>query len=162
VPVVLVSYVFSVVFVAAAAFGGGHAPDMERRSHFGLRVTAPALLTVLMEAAAHNMDPVGVVPALPPLMIFLCILAIMLVPSVLFRSRDSPPGDDDDDGGSDPGQPPSPPDPPSGDLPLPDADPARWRVRDHDRPDLRDARPAGLRGSRSALALTSLGDQRRP
>ena len=161
---VLGSLVFSVVLVTAAAFAGSQVAGIERRSHFGLRVllsclTAPALLLVLIGGAALNVLPDAAIVVLALLLIFLCLPAMMLIPSVLFRSPDSSSGDADDGGGSDPGQPPSPHDLPSGDLPLPDADPGRWRVRDHDRPDLRDAparRPA--REPQRALALTSLGD----
>lgn len=48
---------------------------------------------------------------------------------------DSSSGDDEDDGGggSGPGAPPRPPADPRGGVPLPDADQARRRLRDHDR-----------------------------
>lgn len=165
---VLGSFVFSGVLVTAAAFAGSQVPGMEKRSHFGLRVlvsclTAPALLLVLIGGVELNVLPDGAVVVLVLSLIFLCVPALMLLPSVLFRSSDSSPGDADDGGGSDPGQPPSPPDPSSGPLPLPDADPGRWRVRDHDRPDLRDAPPRRpAREPERTLAPTSLGDQCRP
>ncbi|MBV8997453.1 MAG: hypothetical protein JO304_00240 [Solirubrobacterales bacterium] len=72
----------------------------------------------------------------------LVLLAIMLAPALLPRSvlypgeTDSPPDSPNDDGGGGRGptsDPPAPPAPPGGGIPLPDAAPARVRVRDHDR-----------------------------
>ena len=82
------------------------------------------------------------------------LLVIMLAPVLLPRSvlypgaTDSPPEGPDDDGGGGRGggrgpksDPPAPPEPPGGGIPLPDAAPARVRIRDHDRPAL-TPRPA--------------------
>lgn len=74
---------------------------------------------------------------------YLLIMAVLLGPaclprSVLYPDHGSPPDgrDADDSGGGTPPMPPTPPSTPGGGIPLPDADPARIRVRDHDRPDL--------------------------
>src|SRR5438477_4668687 len=79
----------------------------------------------------------------------LVFAAALLLP-VLRDSPDLPPGSDpgsDGGGGRGPGRPPGPPDLPRGGLPLPDAVPARARLRDHRRlSDLRtrpERRPAG-------------------
>jgi hypothetical protein len=85
-------------------------------------------------------DPVGLLYAL-------CIV-LLLVP-VLLRWSTSPPGssdsDSDDGWGKGPPEPPAPPKTPWGGIPLPDAEPARVRLRGHyrlsDRP-ARDRRPA--------------------
>ncbi len=71
--------------------------------------------------------------------------SLILIPSLLFNASESSqgPSDADGGGGTDPRQPPSPPSVPGGRIPLPDAEQARERVRDHDRPDrVRPRRPA--------------------
>ncbi len=77
-----------------------------------------------------------------------CLLAVLLIPALLGRSS-SPPGPSDS--GSDDGWgkgrrgPFTPPNAPRGGLPIPDAEPARVRLRDHDRltgPAVRERRPA--------------------
>jgi hypothetical protein len=77
----------------------------------------------------------------------LCAAALIL--PALRGGSDLPPGserDSDDGWGHGPPPPPAPVDPPSGGLPLPDATPARVRLRDHRRlSDLlprRERRPA--------------------
>jgi hypothetical protein len=74
----------------------------------------------------------------------LFVLAIVLVPILLGRRGDSPghPGTDSGpDDGDGPGGSPTRPNNPRGGIPLPDADPARARLRDHHRlPDLLPAR----------------------
>jgi hypothetical protein len=72
----------------------------------------------------------------------LSVAGVMLVPGILFGSPGTPPADGDDNGGSGPGPPPLTPPPGGGDLPLPDAEPASRRRRDHDRPQLGHARPS--------------------
>jgi hypothetical protein len=69
--------------------------------------------------------------------------AILLTPAVLFRDRGPSSGPADSDGGGGGGtEPPSAPVPmpPSGGVPLSDADPAPVRLRDHDRRGLRRLR----------------------
>jgi hypothetical protein len=64
------------------------------------------------------------------------VLAVIFLPMVLGRPG-RPPGqsdsDSDDGGGSGPGQPPAPSHTPGGGIPLDDAEPARSRLRGHDR-----------------------------
>jgi hypothetical protein len=78
------------------------------------------------------------------LFFFWGIVTIMLVPAWLFGASPSSsgPSDDGGDGGDmDPPQPPGPRGAPRGDIPLPDADQARERLRDHGRPDRRGIPP---------------------
>jgi hypothetical protein len=71
------------------------------------------------------------------------VLLLMFLPMILGR-RNSPPGgsdsDSDDGWGRGPSGPRRPPDPPRGGIPLRDAEPARVRLRGHDR--LMDRLPA--------------------
>jgi hypothetical protein len=63
----------------------------------------------------------------------LACVAVLMIPA-LREPPDSPPHSDSDDGwGRGPRQPPKPPEPPRGGIPLPDALPARVRLRDHRR-----------------------------
>jgi hypothetical protein len=76
----------------------------------------------------------------------LACVAVLMLPA-LREPPDSPPWSDSDDGwGRGPREPPKPPESPRGGIPLPDAAPARVRLRDHRRlADLlprRDRRPA--------------------
>ncbi len=62
--------------------------------------------------------------------------ALILTPELLFSGEDSSSGPSDADGGGGTNLgPPSPPSAPRGGIPLTDAEQARERVRDHDRPD---------------------------
>jgi hypothetical protein len=74
------------------------------------------------------------------------VLLVMFLPLLLGR-RGSPPGrpdsDSDDGWGKGPRRPQMPPDLPRGGIPMPDAEPARERLRDHHR--LRDRIPAPAR-----------------
>jgi hypothetical protein len=140
--VIVWAFTLSLMLVAAVDVGG-QVSDRERRSCFGLRVVlsvlgAPAVLSVLAGAAALHVVPEQTSVVAFALMVF-CSPALLLVPSVLYSTPDAAPGDSGYGGGAGPG-PPSPPDRPSGDLPLPDAAPGGWRVRDHRR-DLPRARP---------------------
>jgi hypothetical protein len=106
----------------------------------------------LMLATVVWIGELGVLPAVAaktfmPLFLLLGVVGLMLVPCLLYRRALPPPGPSDSDGGggSGPGRPPSSPDAPRGGIPLPDADPASARARDHtapvfDRPNRR--RPA--------------------
>jgi hypothetical protein len=74
------------------------------------------------------------------------VLAVLFLPLLLGRSSSPPgppePGSDDGGGGSPP-RPPKIPSSPSGGIPLPDAQPARVRLRD--RGQLADRLPARQR-----------------
>ena len=69
--------------------------------------------------------------------------AILLAPAVLFRDSGWPGPSDGDDGGGGggPPPPPRPPAPPRGGIPLPDADQASIRLRDHGRAVWQRLRP---------------------
>ncbi|HWH09804.1 MAG TPA: hypothetical protein VG165_01645 [Solirubrobacteraceae bacterium] len=103
-----------------------------------LIVFAPLLvLIVVFRLFPSAADGLGGLWALYPLW---WLLSMMLVPAVLFRDRGDgpgPPPPSDDDGGTGPPRRPSPRGAPRGGLPLPDADQARWRVRDQHGPDRR-------------------------
>lgn len=79
----------------------------------------------------------------------LACVAVLLIPA-LRDGPDSPPrpsdGGSDDGWGNYPRRPPSPRDVPGGGIPLPDAEPARVRLRDHgrlsERLPARERRPA--------------------
>jgi hypothetical protein len=134
----IVTVVFLELFLVALwiAVGAGR----ERRSHFWVRLLL-ACLAVPALVAATGFMALNVLSAdvakvlLPP--VFLCgVAALMLVPGLLYRGSGSSPGPSDSDGGggSGPRRPPRPPESPRGGIPLPDADQARTRARDHSRP----------------------------
>lgn len=84
---------------------------------------------------------------LPGLLALLITVAVVLAPMLLSRNPsagESDPGTDDDGGGGPP-PPRTPPDSP-GSIPLHDADPARVRLRNHDR--LSDLLPGARRRDR--------------
>src|SRR5581483_7612708 len=72
----------------------------------------------------------------------LAVPTLMVAPVLLYR-RPGPSSDsgEGDAGGGGPDAPPPPPPVPRGGIPLPDAEPAGVRERDHDRPRLADRRP---------------------
>jgi hypothetical protein len=79
------------------------------------------------------------VPAADPLVLVYVLgvfAAALLVPALLCRfvfPPDAADSDSDDGWGKRPPQPPIAPSPPRGGVPLPDAEPARARLRDHGR-----------------------------
>jgi hypothetical protein len=155
------------IMLVAAADASGQVGGKVRRSRLGLRVVvsvlaAPAFLFFLTVGAALHVLPEQTSLVAFVLMI-LCSPALLLAPSVLYRTPDSAPGDADSGGGSDPGQPPPVPGRPSGDLPLPSAEPGRWRVRDHRR-DLRHARPRRSvpEPDRAPIPASPVGQRPRP
>lgn len=78
------------------------------------------------------------------LFFFWGIVTIMLVPAWLFGASPSASGPSDDGGNGGDMDPPHAPGPrgaPRGAIPLPDADQARERMRDHGRPDRRGVPP---------------------
>lgn len=72
--------------------------------------------------------------------------AVALIVPALRNRPDAPPNGSDDGWGGGPSRPIEPPAPPRGGIPLPDAQPARVRLRDHrrlaDRLPRHDRRPA--------------------
>ena len=125
-------------------------PRTRRRRHFWLRfalsvLAMPAFALALTEVSAVGALSEQATASLGLLLMMCCIPALVLVPGVLFEHT-GPPGPEDDGGGGNggPSRPPSPRDQPLGDLPLPDAEPAQWRLRDHVRPT-HDRTPARRR-----------------
>jgi hypothetical protein len=110
-----------------------------------MRLPALAAIGALIGAAVA-----GAHAAVQPLLLVTVLLLPVLLPRrILYPADgDSPADDSGDDGGGGRGphpEPPKPPDAPRGGLPLPDAQPARIRLRDHGRRVLtphRQRRPA--------------------
>lgn len=149
------SVAFLLCFAGIGLAAGG--PSAQRRSYFWLRLVLfpamPAGLVLILGALL----PVENVHALSAALVLLAIPTLMFVPALLYRNSGYPPSSGEDDGGGGPGPdpPPSRPTPPRGGIPLPDARPARARIRDHNRPKLTDRRlrrPAREPGRRRAPA----------
>jgi hypothetical protein len=109
------------------------------------------LVPVIAFAGALLAGATGHRALLQPLVLLTVLLAPALLPRKVLYPPAVPPSsgtdddDDDDGGGRGPRKPPQAPEGPRGGLPLPDADPARVRIRDHRRPALirfRARRPA--------------------
>lgn len=119
----------------------------QRRPHFWLRLLMVPLVPACAFLIASAILPIWRTQAMAWL-VLMAIPAFILLPALLFRPPGSPPGPSGDGGGGPPGpDPPPPPAPtrPRGGIPLPDAEQARTRVRDHFRPRLigrRARRPA--------------------
>jgi hypothetical protein len=103
---------------------------------------AVCLLRLMPVLVALALTPI-LVPGSATVFPYLLIMAVLLGPaclprSVLYPDHGSPPDcrDADGGGGGTPPEPPMPPAAPRGGIPLPDADPARVRARDHLRRDL--------------------------
>jgi hypothetical protein len=119
-----------------------------RRSHFWLRavlaaLALPALMAILVGIAVQRVvtlpdDNAG--KDVLTLLFFVGVVALMFVPALLYHRLDSSPGPPgpSDDGGAGPGPSRPPPIGPRGGVPLPDADQARARARDHGAPKLPD------------------------
>jgi hypothetical protein len=120
----------------------GPAMGRQKRSHFGARVslTTIGLLIALLLAVTQNGLPQSVAIRI---WIAFTVLALVTAPFVWYRSPGRFPGSSDSDGPEGPGPDEHPPQPPAprGDVPLPDADQALARVRDHTRSRLVDRRP---------------------
>jgi len=108
------------------------------------------LVPVIAFAGALLAGSTGNRALLQPLVLVTVLLAPVLLPRKVLYPPPAPPSsgtddDDDDGGGRGPRKPPQAPEGPRGGLPLPDADPAQVRIRDHRRPALmrfRARRPA--------------------
>ena len=116
------------------------APDVVSqagRARYAFRMTGDSQLILLMIAGVHLLG--------------LACVAVLMV-TALRASPDDPPhstnSDGDDGRGNKPRQPRAPSGRPRGGIPLPDAEPARVRLRDHRRASTeppcrdRDRRPA--------------------
>jgi hypothetical protein len=118
-----------------ALTGAALDPELPHRSRFGLRfagfvagVTLPEVLA-LLAATLGIVSKETVVPLLVGLSCGLVLL--VLAPRLLFYGLGSDPGppDDDDDDGAGPGDDRPSPTPPTGGLPLPDAQQSAMRLR---------------------------------
>jgi hypothetical protein len=135
-----------------------------RRSRFYIRFSCASLV---MLAAALGLAFAINFSALPQQAFGFAWMALLLAslavaPAFCYRTFAPSRGSSEDDGGGggDGGPPPPPPAPPRGGVLLPDADPARSRRRDHNRPTLRGVsrrRPA----DRPARPRTPAGPARR-
>jgi hypothetical protein len=114
----------------------------QRRSHFWLRLLMVPLVPACAFSIASAIVPIWRTQAMMWL-VMMAIPAFILLPALLFNPPGSPPGGSGDDGGGPGPDPPPPPAParPRGGIPLPDAEHARARVRDHVRPKLIGRRP---------------------
>lgn len=133
---VITTVVFLEVDLVALWLAVGSA--RQRRSHFWVRVLIaslglPALVACLIAVGQLNVLSNNVATALLSSLFFAGVIALMLVPGVLYRGSGPSPGTSESDGGGGPGpgRPPPSPDIPRGGLPLPDAEQASARVRDH-------------------------------
>ncbi len=109
-----------------------------RRSHFWARLAlaslgVPALVASLVGVARLDVLSDAVARALLPCLFVAGVAGLMLVPGLLYRRPGSSPGPSESDGGggSGPGRPRPSPSGPRGGVPLPDAEQARVRARDH-------------------------------
>lgn len=135
-----------VVTLLAVRFPAGG----KRRSHFRLRVvilclSMPAVVSILIGLALLLQLPDSAVVPLVLFLVFLNIVAPVVVEPILYSAADSSSGGGGEGWGHGPDEPPSGPDRPSGELPLADTEAGRWRLRDHNLPEIdgvRSRRPA--------------------
>jgi hypothetical protein len=137
-------FAVTVGFIALVVVAGERE---HRRPWFALRVLLAAVILPGLAFVAVQGRRLGLVsarsePLAAVLLLGLGVPALLLyAPTLLYRR---PPGDDGGGGGGGrgPGR-PTPPRPrdPRGGIPLPDAEPARIRLRDHARPEWSRSRP---------------------
>ena len=127
--------------VCLAALGLAAGPRSLRREHFWWRVFAVLFIPLAALGIASAVTPIWRSDALAPLYL-LAIPALILMPALLYRPSGPPPGSAGEEGGGPGPDPPRPPAPtrPRGGVPLPDAEQAPSRVRDHIRQRLRSRR----------------------
>jgi hypothetical protein len=134
----------------------------QRRSHFWVRLVLASLAVPSLVEAVIGISRLNVLSdeaskTLFTFLLFLGVIALMLVPSLLYRPSGSPPSPPESDGGGGggPEQPPRSPSPPRGGVPLPNAEQARVRARDHAPPRFaeltrrRSAREPGRKPART-------------
>ena len=124
----------------------------QRGYDLGVARRPPSLLVRILRTVLIVFGPlllsIGAVDAIPSLPESLgngllrvsglwLLSVLMITPALLSANSDSEPGPPGSDGGGGPVEPPSEPGPPGGGIPLPDAEQARDRVRDHVRPERR-------------------------
>jgi hypothetical protein len=139
---------FALLFGAFVVFAGS---PHERKPHFWLRVAAIPLAPVsiaglLIAFGEFRVLPEDVAVTLLLALVFLTLPGLVLVPILLYRKPGPSPDSSDDEGGGGRGPTPplAPPPPPRGGVPLPDAEQARLRIREHGR------RLSGVRARRPA------------
>jgi hypothetical protein len=110
------------------------------RYYFRLSCASVALLALALGVAVAIKFSALPQWAFGPLWLALLLASLAAAPVFCYHTLTSSHGSSDDDGGGGPGSgpPPPPPAPPRGGTPLPDADQARARRRDHNRPSLLD------------------------
>ena len=128
---------FALLFGAFVVFAGS---PRERKPHFWLRVAAlplvPAFIAaILLLCGELRILPESVAVTLLLTLVFLTIPGLILVPALLYRKPGTSPDSSDDEGGGGrgPEPPPARPPRPRGGVPLPDAQQARMRIREHGR-----------------------------
>jgi hypothetical protein len=116
-----------------------------RRSRFYLRLSCASVVLLASALGLAFSIKFSALPqgAFGPLWVALLLAAVAVAPVFCYDPSAPFPGSSDGDGGGGPGwgPPPPPSAPPGGGIPLPDADQARTRRRDHDRPSLRGTSP---------------------
>ena len=146
---ILILVAFELAFVGLCLTGS---TPRQRRAHFWLRVFlaslfVPSLFAMLVMVARLKLLSDDAAKAVSLSVWFIGVMALMLVPGLLYRSADSSSDPPESDGGGGPGpkQPPFGPEAPRGGVPLQDADQASARARDHSTPQfgrLKRRRPA--------------------
>ena len=128
---------FALLFGAFVVFAGS---PRERKPHFWLRVAAipvapVSIAAVLIVFGDLRVLPESVAATLLLAVVFLTIPGLVLVPALLYRKPGPSPDSSDDEGGGGrgPEPPPAPHPRPRGGVPLPDAEQARLRIREHGR-----------------------------
>lgn len=152
---VLLFLVFGVLWCSAMG--------SRKRSRFYSRIGYASLAMSILALALAISARFGVLAdkAFGLLWIALLLAALVVAPVLCYRpfARFGGSSDADDPGGSGPGGQPPRPDPPRGGTPLPDADQARARKRDHNRPPMRGVsqrRPAAEPAAPRVPARTDL------
>jgi hypothetical protein len=122
--------VFSVSFTALGIAAG---PSTERRPHFWVLLPLVSVVAGCLVSLVLALTPPGARRGVMEALGLVALPVLMLVPALLYR-RSGPSSDSDEDGGEGqgPDAPSSPPLGPHGGIPLPDAEPANLRLRDHD------------------------------
>src|SRR5271168_4330246 len=137
--------VFALAFVALALSAGS---SKERRSRFWVRMllaflAMPLSVALVIAGALVGGLPDGAVGPLLLLVVFLFVPAMFFVPVLLYHQSGSSPDSPEDGGdwGPGPDQPLGSPDAPRGGVPIPDAEQARIRLRDHTGPEFDRVKP---------------------
>jgi|ERR1700733_738863 hypothetical protein len=114
-----------------------------RRSRFRIRLSCTSLVALVLALGVALAIASSALPqrALGAAWVALLLAALTLGPVFCYHTFAPSQGSSDGDGGPGSHPLPPPPTPPGGDVPLRDADQARTRRRDHNRPNLRGVSP---------------------